>query len=602
MASKKLRIFILLLIIGLISAYLYSISRYKSSIYVLSEAKQIDLEDGLSETTSETLLSQEKKFKYINTDHPNSHWLVNHNILQYSSYLIIKPDRVVRIESLMLTPYLNFIDSQTKLKCVLKYSNGTIAYYPVTEMQLHMNFVDKYPQNFGKLICQIELILTAKEMPVVPSVAIVDQELYTDDKSEIGSNNVNGVLSQAYINFQIPKVIDASGPKKKSIGHCVHMVHDLENHNRQEKVLNWLKIQKSIGIDTIRMYFYRYNNTVPKPIDKILLESTSVNFLDIVYHKVKYNEICGRQEDLYNKNSNSTVHKRLVDLCNSMFNKFFDLHNTPGAYSIQEEICINDCYMNFRHIYEIVTNYDFDELIFPVNVKSSRLNNKCDDSPCDFDLTKYNLYKYARHIIDKYENKTATVHLSHAIMVKFSPYVSDFMVSMKEALSKVIATNTKSNIILKQPDYYQIEFEIDISDVDYVKELYSKYELYKCLIETHSINGGSSFSIFDFTRLIAVSIPTRFGKSFHDTNFAEIINQHITDAAQGEKELYVNLPFEDGFVGHFRESYQDFFKYQIYSIKHVRVQTELIQYLMKLFNASNKCVMINNNNNDKNII
>jgi hypothetical protein len=293
--------------------------------------------------------------------YPNGFWIVNYNVAQYSSYVIANRDKQIRIESLILLSYHN----ENRLR-ILKdvrctYMKRGVNRVYIVNVDRVVDIVSK-DDTGTKVLWKIECYL--KEVDLANDslyVAIVDFRDF-----DIGSRFSNfqpdsGMLPAEYIQFQESDKINQSAPKKQGVAHCVHMVYLNDTNSLDTNItINWLKLQRHIGIDTVRMYAFKINSKI---IDHIK-SNFDDKFLTFIKYPTEFHDICKWQSENSLKNP---VFKLMLDLCTKAIERHFGMKGV--AYGQHERINTNDCYLNFRHTHEFVTNYDIDEGKSKINLK-----------------------------------------------------------------------------------------------------------------------------------------------------------------------------------------------------------------------------------------
>jgi hypothetical protein len=185
-----------------------------------------------------------------------------------------------------------------------------------------------------------------------------------------------------------------------------------------------------------------------------------------------------------------------------------------------ERINTNDCYLKFKHQYEYVSNLDFDEIIFPrkQNVTTS----------FDFNISTRVNYSLNRNITQTYN---------------IYNYVKKFFIN----------TNISS-----------IEFQHVLFIQDYKKLLNSSNNDYLFTNETRRVE---EYSKLIQERILTIELElsywkipygfyltSRRGKSIHNTDLVEGINQHYaTSFKYSNSSATLIVPLSSGFVSHFRE-------------------------------------------------
>ena len=332
--------------------------------------------------------------------------------------------------------------------------------------------------------------------------------------------------------------------------HTLYWLGDL-NSNKTKKLEYWFHIQKNIGISEIRLYIYQENGTV---IDYLRNKYRGfATFLDFV----GFDKFCG----IYRENST------LFQSCKSAHDKIL-LH---GGY--MERVNTNDCFLNFKYKYEMVTNYDFDEIIFPrSNNQDKYVSFDCEAKYCQYFNQTYNLYEYAVKMFNMmgYET-TACLMFTNVAFIRSDIYLDNFM--------KQLGTNITipTNVFYRDEEGKVLKISLRTSDdIKKVNYLASLYENIKCLSKNKRVN------LLEFDRIFAFSAASNYGKSILNTNLVETVNQHSSDEmvpGTGKKEL----PLSHGYSSHLRHNYKAFYLSINRGVDKIFLDIDYYLFLMKSF-------------------
>jgi hypothetical protein len=236
----------------------------------------------------------------------NRQWIVNKHVLQYSAYVIFKRNSI-KIESLV---FLN-LGNNGNLNCFVTDSKfQTLIRLPViTNLEII--------QPVHKITCEWPNSTFNLDTDVM--VAIVFDDDF-DFESKLKDHNNTEKLSYEVIQFHLAKKFNANKAKKQSIAHCVHMFYGVDDikSNSLLKFINWVELQRNIGIDRMRIYVLKLDkNTFD------YLNEKYKNFINFVDHPTTFEPICGWIEAFKEANQNSTVYDMLLKNCQNAFNKVF---------------------------------------------------------------------------------------------------------------------------------------------------------------------------------------------------------------------------------------------------------------------------------------
>jgi hypothetical protein len=457
---------------------------------------------------------------------PNYYWILNNNILQYSAYLIKKSDDTFSME---------------------------VFIFDLKELNRHFNCAIRYIQR--------NKILTTSAHKII---WISDQlkKVYCEFKNLTFDSKLYGIVLNAErsenetIIFHELVIIDSTKPKIKSIGHCVHTLYSLIdiNSNKTKQLEYWFHIQKNIGISEIRLYIYQANETV---ID--YLRNKYKDFA-IFVDFVGFDKFCG----IYHENTT------IFQNCKIVYNKIL-LH---GGY--MERVNTNDCFLNLKYKYEMVTNYDFDEIIFP---RSNNLNKyqsfNCESKYCQYFNQTYNLYDYAIKMFNLMNPQiVGCLMFINVAFIRTDIYLDNFM---KELVNLTAPTNVfyrdEEGKVLK----VSVKTQDDAKKMNYYSSLYQSL---RCLSKNKSIK------LLEFDRFFAFSAASNFGKSILKTNLVETVNQHSSDemVLGAEKR---ELPLEYGYSSHLRHNYKAFYLDNARDVDNIFIDIDYYLFVLKNFEILN---------------
>lgn len=213
-----------------------------------------------------------------------------------------------------------------------------------------------------------------------------------------------------FIWFHKPNFLDSRIPKKKAISHCIHMMFDVYGE-RFTRFSNWFDVQKHLGIDRFRLYFFRINQTSEEMIRKKVGKHA-----EIFHSRLDKPFIC-RHYITFLENQKSEIADYLMKNCEDMFSVYFDW-NREGVFNAHEKVCTNDCLLNFKWTHEFTTNYDFDEFIFPRRLDTNFLTkskNSTSEITCESQVRDYTLYDYAVDLSSKSSTPVAVLLFKHVL-------------------------------------------------------------------------------------------------------------------------------------------------------------------------------------------
>lgn len=558
-----------------------------------------------------------EKVKYeINTTYDNNNMIVNNNLVQYSAYLTIISNDTIRIESIILSLTPDQVNTDN-LKCLFKYFNQ-IKIVPVKVMY----GCDTYSHIFWKVSCEYQFDKNnTSEFKIMnfakqTYIAIILSNNYDFDANKtIDETIASNKLTLSYINYHKPMLIDARIPKKQAAAHCLQMGYDLDIENRTINLFEWLKIQKALGVEQIKMYVFRMKNRelLNNLLDMVEKRMKRRDYIIFVHHEVNFEGLCARQIADLNRNNSSNFHKYLHDKCFQVYERLFRVMDVNGLFSAHEKITSNDCYMSLRYQYQIMANYDFDEVIFGHlnkfhDVENDNLTDQLNDKLCihsnkkddrgvckvNFDI-KFNLYDFAWKLFNEVGvKKVGVLRFLHApvfyndLQVNIHAFINEIEEILLKYTTqnqtnvqhsvKLYGTQNKDRVVT-----YTFEFP---THLDYIKKLIRNYKIIRCL-ENIDINSNQK-TINDylknhFNRYVICFMPVRLGKSLLNTDYVEIINPHNADNFNQGDIISFDVPFELGYATHFREIMYGFMNQEHYDITQIRIEPLYYFNLVKSF-------------------
>ena len=480
-------------------------------------------------------------------------WTLNTDILQYSSIIFVDKNQDFIIEVLSLLNYENEEDIyRNNISCCLLNINRnevkTIEPFEIIKISL-MN-KDGTNVALWKFKCKIS------------NNSNVNNIYYSDYKialinTDHFSNENSTKIPKYLIKYQQPTIYSENIEKKQGIANCVHLVRGLKS-NRLDRLLNWLQLQFQTGMKQITFYFFEPNEEAKR----IIRELYSHDQVVIIDYQTKKSQVCKYEKNL---NLNSSLNRNLYDMCEKSFNKHFTM-NRGYTSNAHERLNTNDCYMHYKYEYEYVTNFDFDDFIFPryYNTRYVPLNesNFCDKNKS---IANYSIYEYAKRMFLKHGSKASCLLFEHVLFVPINKKFLDSLLTYKPK-------NKNEIFVLNEKSGRNMFFNVTSNDTEYLRYLTKAYQTYMCL------NLSNNLFSMEWNNPFAVIYNKRAGKSIFHTNNTEGIMQHFTSNSVPGTRV-INVPIMDGYTGHFRESISTFFHEHFQTIKHFFIDIEYYKFL-----------------------
>lgn len=340
------------------------------------------------------------------------------------------------------------------------------------------------------------------------------------------------------------------------------MVRDIEDY-RLNRMLNWLSIQKRIGYNKIKLYLYRVN----KKVEDILVDyGRELDLdLDLVDYRFDHDFLCKHQIALITQDAESSVRKYLLTQCTDFIKIYFDPTRDEVVNS-HEIVNTNACLTNFKYEYEFMTNYDFDEILFPrVHMLNDYSNHSLDckeNKPLE-----YNIYKYARQMVEKHGSHACSFQFRHVLFLdNFNQRFLDDVLSKETGNVKYTYHKHQGTTIFRITDK-------DKSEIEFIGK---SRELVKCL--NSRIKERSKFDEI-WNSAYAINFSFRLGKSLFVSKLTELYTQHRIDLKASSDCAEYIVPISEGISSHFREQIEYFFTGQLYDFAQFILDVEYYRFL-----------------------
>lgn len=325
----------------------------------------------------------------------------------------------------------------------------------------------------------------------------------------------------------------------------------------------------------IKLYFARVKESV-----KFAFNQEFRDYIEIIDYKLNFKSICKFSLNLKKKYENveslGTI-EYLYQNCMNFYNRYFNGSNY-FIFNTHEKICTNDCLIDFKYKYEFTTNYDIDEVIFPRKYKTNDFSHfknikKCSQSLAELNHN-YSIYEYAVKLTKDHGSNIGIFQFENVAFLTV-PVVNFFE---KSIFSLPLNISFQKTIILEDIGN-RIFLNISSRDIELIKDLTDLKTLVQCFNRT-IFNGKKLNLIWNVP--YALSMKIRTGKSLYNTNLTVIYNQHSSHLlVPGAKKFVVSI--HDGYVGHFRQYLEVFFKNQVQPFSDFIYDIEFYQFLAKNF-------------------
>jgi hypothetical protein len=146
----------------------------------------------------------------------NNEWIINQNILQYSSFLIYKNEDHIQVEVMAIVHKNNTIESSlyNDLRCVLKNQNHLNLFVTKPFEIIDVPLMDSSIK-LKKILCFYSNLNNAFIRPNDLRVALVFQNEYKSSEKHSIFNNLQAHFGIQFIQYQVPRYVNSLIPKKK---------------------------------------------------------------------------------------------------------------------------------------------------------------------------------------------------------------------------------------------------------------------------------------------------------------------------------------------------------------------------------------------------
>ncbi len=515
----------------------------------------------------------------------SNEWVFNFNISQYSSVMYKIQNEVIFRSFVLFDHSLLDLNVYQKefLRCLILNPNN--KYVIVEPEEVFKIKIDKEVKKLWRIKCSISLSRLATTSLTNLKLAIVD---YKEFKYHF--NHFNN--SQSLLTFQQPVLIDRNLAKKKEIVHCLYYV-TIQHRETLNRLKNWIELQNSIGFKKIRIYLFK---TLKKYENELRNFNKKKNYiLEFVNYDIDPTNLCNWIIEKLKKYPTSKLYNFLYNNCMNAYNKHFNLTFTQNLKQNHKDLHVNDCFMRFKYVYEYLTAYDFDELIFPRSKSRNEIYTanklKCESkivkqsndliqTPSSYrPLNDYSLYDYVNQIIKIYNVKNYS-------SIYFEP----------------ILFFTDHNIFLHNVTNYQIKKNIDMFSYgvndDFINYqianksnhvlLLNKFKfvtpLVKCLNSSYMIK--TKFNNI-WNNLYGVLNRKQMGKAIIITENTNAMGLHIPHSSVNNAKIRFDVPLSTGYLGHFRNNIDKFFHNQRdQTFSDFTIDYEYYVFLLKLSNSN----------------
>ena len=537
---------------------------------------------------------------------PNREYMINNNIAQYSSNLIIDNESLKK-NLYQIETFIQFNGHQGNLFGSMEDFMCLVKILKIKGMEVEEEIIEldpiESPYLFWyynkKLIFNLD-IKNSKFYSLDRSnfniynilVAVIwkadfDKDLslneFKNDKLK-KFKNLNGViLSYSLIKYQIPLIIESNEPRLQSVGLCAHFLYSAPSY-----LLSWIKMHLLFKVDQIVIY----DGTAKKELTKTFYHTFGEDErITVVPFKIMYNEICN-ESIIFNQFKELIIttflRNYLKESCENFYEKTFNQSIIENKHWAFEQTTGNDCFTILSRKHEFIGYYDIDEYVFPRHFDSIKdISNTNASSICSIDSLN-STYRFYNYIITLVENNRNGRDISQLSSIRFQhKYLLMPNTAEKNLIHKLgslVQTNKTLNFPLNLTFTNSSRwFRIEKNDLEYVDYLYKTYTSF---IKNVAENYLENITEIDKNLLRYTSILTEnnhhSSKEIHYYKNVKSISHH------NSKELLKNTwnisTSSNNFISHFRVDLSKFYDENFGgSIRTLNFDIEYINFLLRKF-------------------
>lgn len=231
----------------------------------------------------ETFETFENSKQIIRVINDSRIWTINYLIAQYSPALVKNANNILSVEALVFYNHEDQSEQNLKsnVKFIVQSGNETLLLKVKKARRTYTSIKAADGNSSNRFVWKLWGEFEADSFSffelerVVFLIADLVEYYRMLNKSSYNEEAVSGLLV-----FQKPVLFDSRARKKAAFAHCVHTVRDLTNNNKIGKMKTWLKIQKLLGIDRVKLYFFQVEKKEENEIRT--WNSSDIPFIEII--------------------------------------------------------------------------------------------------------------------------------------------------------------------------------------------------------------------------------------------------------------------------------------------------------------------------------
>ena len=616
---------LIFIVIILNSQYPFSISNKTNDIdYNLINATNSVLGTNKFITTFSTVGVQKILEKRENKYSPNNHYMINNNLAQYSSYLIVD-EKNITIEAFVhfnrkQSRYEKF-DGKENFSCLLKLlPYGDRQDEEDVELEV-FEFPKFYWNHYNrKLIFKLELMKLKKDYDEKRDRDLILKHLVVaviwnhDFNKSIDMENIkildnsSIILPFNLIKYQIPSIIYSKIPRLESIAFCVHFVYSLDALRTQR----FIDLHLSFGVREIRIYDAVENRSLTKYLKNIYGDDDRITVMPV---DISFQDLCN--DSILLKQFNN-ISSRLKDYMKKSCKIFYEaeFHEKYPKREGHEQLTANDCFTVLKQKYQFIGYLDLDEILLPRTLENIKDFNSpliphyscktfsliCSLKPFQFNSNKNEvsnknyLYNYLMSLVEKNKNgrdmkQLGSIGFAHGLYM-IPDYIEKQLIYDIGEKIEMIEKNSSIKFPLRIPlslpsSKVSHTFVIEKNDVDYVKYFYESYQnLIPCIYKAYLQNiPGVDKNAIRYLSFLDDEGYVSFRKGFHYYKNVNTIWLHYAIDVE-ENTWGFGASIYDHYFSHFRSSVTYLLNRNVFgSIRKLNIDYEYVSFLLQNYTS-----------------
>ncbi|CAF1133746.1 unnamed protein product [Brachionus calyciflorus] len=244
---------------------------------------------------------------------------------------------------------------------------------------------------------------------------------------------------------------------------------------------------------------------------------------------------------------------------------FFNNLSDYFVNNLHERMCTNNCLLESKYEYEYLTNYDFDEFVFPRNFMTNHVKQSDYDLE-NIDLTlNNNIMDYISKLNKKYGKNISYYAFENVLFLNEHAFLNKKIVNLEKNETSIEYKFPPCNLV------YKFDSRNDSEWVNAVRKIQPYVSgLNETIKKSEILN-------YKLNNLVGSLVNNRDGKSIYNTNFTESLNQHF---AWTTTKNSIKVPIDFGYVSHFRD--RDLVINKTFDLAQVYYDIEYYNFLYKL--------------------